>query len=213
MLPFEKSVLVNCPFDPDYAPVLKAICFCITLLGFYPRLAPENADNAAQRLDRIVDLIKNSKYGIHDISKCRATAEGDYARMNMPFELGLDFGCRRYGAGLPGNKAILVLEKQRYDYQRSLSDISGWDIQSHEGSFEKAIRAVRTWLIAQAGAERIGPSLIETKYVTFQGWYVERELASGASQQDILEFPTSEFVIAMRDWMDVKQPDRFRSLF
>ena len=54
--PFEQSVFINCPFDEDYAPLLQAIAFCVTDLDFYPRLAPEKADNAANRLDRVVDL-------------------------------------------------------------------------------------------------------------------------------------------------------------
>lgn len=65
---FERSVFVNCPFDEAFAPLLQAIAFCITDLGFFPRLAPENSDNAANRLDRIIELIRGSKYGIHDLS-------------------------------------------------------------------------------------------------------------------------------------------------
>ena len=206
---FDRSVFVNCPFDDDYAPILQAICFCVTFLGFRPRLAPENPDNAADRIDRIVDLIRSSKFGIHDLSRCRAAVAGDFARMNMPFELGMDYACRRYGEGALADKAILVLEHDRYDYQRTLSDIAGWDIHSHGGSFEKALRRVRNWLVAQAKADRIGPSLIETKYATFQGWYFQRELAFGASETDILEFPTGEVVSAMQAWMEAGQPDNF----
>lgn len=43
----------------------------------------------------------------------------------MPFELGLDHGCARFGDGQLGGKSILILEKNRYDYQKGLSDISG----------------------------------------------------------------------------------------
>lgn len=87
---FERSVFVNCPFDEDFAPLLQAMAFCITDLGFFPRIAPENANNAANRLDRIIELIRSSKYGIHDLSRCKSRGTGEYARLNMPFELGLD---------------------------------------------------------------------------------------------------------------------------
>lgn len=59
--PFDRSVFVNCAFDEDFEPILQAIAFCIVELGFYPRLAPENKDNAAARLDRIAALIRESK--------------------------------------------------------------------------------------------------------------------------------------------------------
>lgn len=204
--PFERSVFVNCPFDEEFSPILQAIAFCITDLGFYPRLAPENADNAANRLDRIIDLIRCSKYGIHDLSRCKSAAPDEYARMNMPFELGMDFGCKNFGGGLLSRKAILILEHDRYDYQKGLSDISGWDIHAHGGDHIEAVRHVRTWLVRQAGAEPVGPSRIQGNYAAFQEWYWEKELALGASEEDIKAYPTVQMVEAMREWVDSGRP-------
>lgn len=124
--PFDRSIFINCPFDEAYSPILQAVAFCVVYLGFYPRLAPENADNAAARLDRIIDLVSSSKFGIHDLSRCRAAAAGELARMNMPFELGIDYACRRFADRGLNTKRILILEDKPYDYQRVLSDISGW---------------------------------------------------------------------------------------
>ena len=204
--PFERSVFVNCPFDDEFAPILQAVAFCITDLGFYPRLAPENADNAANRLDRILDLVRGSKYGIHDLSRCKSTAVDEYARLNMPFELGIDHGCRMFGGGKLTGKAILILEGTRYDYQKGLSDIAGWDIQPHGGDYIEAVRSVRTWLVRQAGAVAMGASRILGNYAAFQEWYWERELALGASEDDIRAYPTVQMVEAMREWIDVGQP-------
>lgn len=206
-LPFERSVFVNCPFDEAFAPLLQAIAFCITDLEFFARLAPENADNAANRLDRIVELIRGSKYGIHDLSRCKSTAAGEYARLNMPFELGLDHACARFGSGQMSGKTILILEETRYDYQKGLSDISGWDIHAHDGDFIKAVRIVSSWLIRQAGAAPVGPSKIQGDYLTFQEWYWEREIARGASDDDIKAYPTVQVVAAMREWVEAGRPD------
>jgi hypothetical protein len=204
--PFDQSVFINCPFDDEFAPILQAIAFCVVYLGFYPRLAPENADNAVARLDRIVELIRGSKYAIHDLSRCKSTAVGEYSRMNMPFELGLDHACRRFGDGDLANKSILILEENRYDYQKVLSDISGWDIHAHAGSYEKAVRQVRNWLVAQAGAPKMGAALIQGKYIAFQEWYYERELSAGSSEDDIREYPTVEVIRSMHEWMSAGQP-------
>ncbi len=206
-IPFDRSVFINCPFDEEFAPILQAIAFCVTYLGYFPRLAPENQDNSAARLGRIVELVQGSKYGIHDLSRCKATAVDEYARMNMPFELGLDHACRLYGVGPAAQKAMLVLEHARYDYQKALSDIAGWDIRAHDGDPVQAVRHVRSWLVAQASAPRIGPALIQGKYLLFQEWYFERELAAGSSEEDIRAYPTHEMVSAMREWMDKGQPD------
>lgn len=204
--PFERSVFINCPFDEDYAPILQAIAFCVVFMGFHPRLAPENADNGAARLDRIVELIRGSKFGIHDLSRCKAENAGEFARMNMPFELGIDYGCRQSGIPPLDSKSILVLEDTRYDYQKGLSDISGWDIRAHGGGFEVAIRHVRTWLVAQAGAANVGAALIQGKYLAFQEWYWETQLAAGSSEEDIRAYPTDEMIRAMHDWMAAGQP-------
>lgn len=206
MPPFDRSVFVNCPFDEDFAPILQAISFCVVYLGFYPRLAPENADNAAARLDRIIELIRGSRYGIHDLTRCKATVSGEYSRMNMPFELGMDYACRRFGEGGLRTKSILVLEHTRFDYPKVLSDIAGWDIHAHGGDYQKAVRHVRSWLVAQAGAQQIGAAHIQGKYIAFQEWYWERELAAGSSEEDIKEYPTAELVRAMHEWMDAGQP-------
>ena len=204
--PFESSVFVNCPFDEEYAPILQALAFCIVYLGFHPRFAPENADNAATRLDRIAELIRGSKYGIHDLSRCKSRTVDEYARMNMPFELGLDHACRRFGSTPLTSKRILIFEHTRCDYQRALSDISGWDIRSHGGDHEKAVRDLRTWLIAEAGAVPVGAARIQGKYIAFQEWYWERELAVGSSEEDIREYPTTELIRAMHEWKEAGEP-------
>ncbi|MBO9097936.1 MULTISPECIES: hypothetical protein [unclassified Rhizobium] len=198
--PFERSVFINCPFDEAFAPILQAIAFCVVFLGFFPRLAPENRDNAASRLEKIVELIKGSKYGIHDLSRCQATSIGQYSRMNMPFELGMDHACKRFGNSPLSEKVILILEQERFDYQKSLSDIAGWDIQAHQGDFAKAVRHVRTWLVAQPSTARVSPSKILGEYLAFQEWYWKRELAAGSSEEDIREYPTVEVIEAMHEW-------------
>lgn len=50
---FERSVFINCPFDEDYDPILRAIFFCVVYLGFYPRLATERRDSLENRVDKI----------------------------------------------------------------------------------------------------------------------------------------------------------------
>jgi hypothetical protein len=204
--PFERSVFINCPFDKKFAPILQAIAFCVCDLGFIPRLAPENADNGIPRLQRIIELIRGSRFGIHDISRCKSEKSGEYFRLNMAFELGIDHGCSQFGGGPLSQKTRLLLEETKYDYQKSLSDISGWDIEAHGGDHEKAVRIVRRWLIHHAGANSRGPSKILHEYADFQEWYWERELLLGASEDDIREYPTIDFVRAMSQWVMLDRP-------
>ena len=204
--PFERSVFINAPFDDAFAPILQAIAFTVADLGYFPRLAPENSDNGTNRLERIFTLIRGSRFGIHDLSRCRAGAPGEYFRLNMPFELGLDHGAARLSSDALATKRVLVLEQNRYDYQRSLSDIAGWDIEAHSGDWAVAITKVRGWLVRQGTVTPVGPSKIRGDYADFQEWYWERELDSGASEDDIRDYPTIDVVRAMSEWVSRGQP-------
>ena len=124
----------------------------------------------------------------------------------MPFELGMDYATRFSGNPEHQVKSILVLEHSRYDYQKGLSDISGWDISAHNGDHIAAVRIVSGWLIRQSGIARVGPSRIMGNYAAFQEWYWERELAQGSSEDDIRAYPTIEMVDAMREWVSIGRP-------
>lgn len=204
--PFERSVFINCPFDDEFSEILQAIAFCVTLLGFFPRIAPENSNGSATRLDRIVELIRGSKYSIHDLSRCKSTSTGEYSRLNMPFELGIDYGASKFGAAQITEKSVLILEETRYDYQKALSDIAGWDIEPHDGDHQGAVRKVALWLIRHAGATPIGATAILDQYTDFQAWYWDREIGRGASEDDIKTYPTIHFVHAMQEWVTTRKP-------
>jgi hypothetical protein len=199
---FAKSVFINCPFDRDYDPILRAIIFCVVRLGFQPRLSREVDNAGLTRLDTIQNLIEVSKFSIHDLSRCEAKKIGEISRLNMPFELGIDFGCKRYGDERQRDKAFLVLDEQQYRIQKALSDINGSDIQSHGGSYIQAATKVRNWLIQTCSAEiQVGPSRILRDYEDFQIWHYQLQLANGFSDDDIKRYPIMELMTAMKSWL------------
>jgi hypothetical protein len=93
---FGKSVFINCPFDEVYQPLLRTLIFTIKTIGFIPRITLERNDSGEVRLHKIKELIESSKYSIHDLSRSKSKSENEYFRLNMPFELGLNLGCRDY---------------------------------------------------------------------------------------------------------------------
>ena len=92
---FEKNVFINCPFDSEYLKLLRPLLFTVIYVGLHPRIALETADGGQARMKKILGLIRDSKYSIHDLSRMESTQAGELYRMNMPFELGIDFGCRQ----------------------------------------------------------------------------------------------------------------------
>ncbi|GAB5376359.1 MAG: hypothetical protein AcusKO_28210 [Acuticoccus sp.] len=192
----------------DYEPILQAILFCVVYIGLTPRLAKERSDSGESRLDKIRELIESSQYSIHDLSRCQAAQAGEHYRLNMPFELGIDYGCKRYLAGCE-DKRTLILEEQPYRYQAAISDLAGWDIQHHDGNIENAVRKVRHWFATNVTLKAIpSPPRILGAYADFQAWNYERLLNEGWSQDDILEYPTNELLAVMQDWMARGSPAR-----
>jgi hypothetical protein len=203
---FGKSVFINCPFDEDYAPILQAILFCIIYLGLAPRLASENNDSGAVRLQKIIDLVKECRFSVHDLSRAVAAEAGEVFRLNMPFELGLDYGCRQFHGGEQGSKVLLILQATPYQHHTALSDLSGCDAEAHQNSYQTAVRKVRNWLASEAHLAAPGPSRILNAYADFQEWYYERQLAAGFSDEDIQDYPTAELLLAMREWIALGKP-------
>ena len=143
---YDFNVFVNCPFDEDYASLFDAIVFTIHDCGFVARCALEMDNSAQVRIDKIFQIITECRYGIHDISRTELDEVNGLPRFNMPLELGVFLGARRYGRGRQKEKACLVLDRGKYRYQKFCSDIAGQDIKAHGGDVRKAVRVVRDWL-------------------------------------------------------------------
>ncbi len=143
---FEKSVFINSPFDVTYInDILKPMMYVIIKNGFNPRLSLEVSDSGQVRLEKITDIIKNCKYSIHDLSIVKSKKAKEFARMNMPFELGIDYGLRKSGIDLLNTKQFLILEATKYDYMKAISDINGFDIKVHSNDTEKLFDCLYSW--------------------------------------------------------------------
>ncbi len=91
------NVFVNVPFDDKYEPLFEALVFTISACGYRVRCALEDDDSGDIRLDKLVELIRECPRSIHDLSRIEP-GENDLPRFNMPFELGLALGAKRFRA-------------------------------------------------------------------------------------------------------------------
>jgi hypothetical protein len=198
---FEKNVFINCPFDDKYLPLLRPLLFTIIYLGFSPRIALESLDSGEPRFQKIVSLIEESKYAIHDLSRISAERKGEYYRLNMPFEIGLDVGCRLFGKGQWATKRCLILETQRYRYQAAISDLSNSDIAVHNDDPESVTAEVRNWLNNAAGLNAPGPSAIWGAFLEFVAANYVALRGRGFSDRDIELLPINELISCMQSWV------------
>ncbi|MBZ0230668.1 MAG: hypothetical protein K8F58_19755 [Bauldia sp.] len=200
-MPFETSVFLNCPFDDEYLPLLRPILFAIIDLGFTPRIALESLDSGKPRIEKIISLIEASKYAVHDLSRSQARAPGEYYRLNMPFELGLDVGCRLFRSDIYAEKKCLVLEAEPFRYQAALSDLSGSDIAVHNNDPTDALSGVRNWLNTAASLRAPGPTAIWNRFSDFMAGNYDLLKARGYSDEDIKRLPVPELIDDMQRWI------------
>lgn len=202
---FNKNIFVNCPFDKDFMPLLKPLVFTILYCGYKPRIALERLDSGEIRLMKIKELIDSSKYSIHDLSRIKAKNKDEYYRLNMPFEIGLDLGCRLYHQNhIYRDKRALILESEQYSYQKALSDLSNSDVKCHNGEPEDLIFEVRNWFSEITNEELPGGTLIWDDFNTFLTDLLESIKRKGLKQKDIDRMPVAELINKMRDWINEK---------
>lgn len=201
---FDRNVFINCPFDRDYLSLLRPIVFCIYRLGFQPRIASERLDGGEPRIEKIIALIEESRFAIHDLSRIKARKIGELFRLNMPLELGLDIGCKRFKGDDEGpwrQKKCLILETERYRYQAALSDLSNSDIAAHGDDPLQAFTAVRDWLDQEARLDADGPARLWDQFTDFMADNDDALLARGFSRKNIDDLPISTLMRSMEAWV------------
>lgn len=157
-MPAKRAVFINCPFDGDYLPSFHAIVFTVLRCGFKPRCALETVDSAGTRISKIEKMIEECPLGIHDISRTELNPAG-LPRFNMPLELGLFLGAKRFGDKIQARKRCLVLDSERHRYQAFMSDIAGQDIEAHGNDVATLIAKVRLFLNAAKRGEPLASGL------------------------------------------------------
>lgn len=190
---FQSNIFINCPFDEAYFPLLKPLLYTVKKIGFIPRISLERNDSGEVRLHKIQELIESSQFSIHDLSRARAKEKGEYFRQNMPFELGLDLGCKNYKEGNQ-NKKILILEEEKYSVQKALSDLSFADCKCHKGEAEELVYEIRNWF-AENGVNNVpSASSIWDDYNIFYADLYEEKTKNGFKAKDIDRLPIAEFM-------------------
>lgn len=205
---FDQNVFINCPFDDEYRTLLKPLLFTIRYCRLNPRIASERMDSGEIRFDKILEIIQESKFSIHDLSRVKADEAGEYYRMNMPLEIGLDFGCKEFHPDPKyRQKKSLILEGERFSLHKALSDLSGADVKCHHNQAEKMVESVRSWLV-EIDLQRVpGPNLIWDDFNFFNADLYSQFSKNGFKNAQIDRLPIPEFLDFMDYWLKAKRED------
>ena len=197
---FNKNVFVNCPFDKEYISLLRPLIFTIIYLGYNPRIANETFDSGEAVLTKIYKLIEASQYSIHDLSRIQSSRQNEIARFNMPFELGVDIGCRKYNGAPWNKKKCLILETKQYRYKKALSDLSNSEIKSHNNNPESLVRQIRNWFVEISTIKAESPTVIWEKFNEFMADFYDKRKKEGYRSKDLQQMPMSELIRFIKEW-------------
>lgn len=223
---YSNNIFINCPFDNDYYPLLKSLLFTCLFCELTPKLS-ETKDGDDIRVRQIQKLIEKSKYSIHDISrilpdaylnllketnkkskkktkgKKKSINEKEFLpRFNMPFELGLDLGCKHYSKT---DKKCLILEEKQYRYKEVISDIAGQDVTSHDNSPYLLMKSVRNWIYTfNKKSKPKSFKLIWDLFNEFLFDFDQDMKAESLDPNKMWEIPFSELIDIMKEWIKNK---------
>lgn len=121
--------------------------------------------------------------------------------MNMPFELGIDYGCRKFKGTKWKEKKILILEKERYRFHKALSDLSGCDIKDHNDEVDRTICSVRDWFMTEELGRGDSGTMIWERFNDFQA-YLYNEVVEKDGHASPDDVQVSEIMHHMNEWVE-----------
>jgi hypothetical protein len=193
---YNDAVFINCPFDDQYTPLLRAIVFTVYRCGFIPVTALGEDNGLDNRLLKIERCIEACRYGIHDISRTEVNDNG-LPRFNMPFELGIFFGAKYFGDKEHKNKTALIFDRERFRYLEFISDLNGVDIKAHADDVNTVIRKIRDWLATTSRRKTIpGHAIIQRDYTAFT---TNLPTVIATLGLDITDIPFNDFCIIVEE--------------
>jgi hypothetical protein len=196
---YNDNVFINCPFDDDFLPIFHAKIFAVFDCGFRARCALEEEDGGEVRIEKIAKIINACRYGIHDISRTELCIRTNLPRFNMPLELGMFLGARKYGSPQQKKKSCLITDTDRFRFQIFISDIAGQDIRAHENNPENAIKIVRDWLRNASKRTTLpGGTAIVESYKSFR---TDLPLICDTANIQVNELTFNDYATFVSEWL------------
>jgi len=137
------QVFLNYPFDATFEPLALAMHFGVVAGGLLPVCAMDLSTPDKLRLEMLAEAIGKCDYSAHDFSRFTGEGEKNWARFNMPLELGMAIS-RALMIGEGHHFAFFV--STPYDYRAFASDLSGLDPKCHNNDEGLMVAGIYEWL-------------------------------------------------------------------
>jgi len=142
------------------------------------------------------ELNKSLKRGLADMKSKKGK---EYARLNMPFELGIDFGMNLLQKK---GKKYLILEDEKYSYQKGLSDYAGFDIYAHHNDPDALVKILRDWFVNNRiiNSSTPSPNKIYLDYFDCWAFIYDSLILKGYAEDKTDDIPINEFIDLVKEW-------------
>ena len=139
------QVFLNFPFDADFEDLEIALQFTIVAAGLIPVCAKDISVSDRPRIDLIFNAIRNCQYSVHEFSRNTGEGKQNYARMNMPLEMGMALFQAMDTKWHSHRCAFFV--PTSHDHQQFASDLAGLDPPDcHNNDPERFLKSVYKWI-------------------------------------------------------------------
>ncbi len=168
------SVYLNYPYHKEFIPLSYAMQFTVVAAGLVPVSAKDFSTPDVVRLPTLVEAMMNCHYSAHDLSQYRGLGDNNFARFNMPLEMGMAL-FYAFSTQHAAHRCVFFVSTP-HDYKEFASNLAGLDPKCHENKEEKLIAEMYNWLhtMAQDSAptlavfNMISPAEIQNKYDHFK---------------------------------------------
>jgi hypothetical protein len=138
------QVFLNYPFDRKFLTLANAMSFAVVAGGLLPLCARDLTSPDRPRLEMLVDAISNCHYSAHDFSRFTGEGVRNFARMNMPIEIGMGVFYAIQSQRQDHRCAFFV--PTPHDYQAFASDLAGLDPKCHQNDEVRLLTEMYEWL-------------------------------------------------------------------
>jgi len=174
------QVFLNYPFDSEFEGLANAMHFAVIAAGLIPVCANDLSVPDRPRLEMLIDAIINSHYSAHDFSRFTGEGDNNFARFNMPIEMGMAIFHALHTQRSGHRCAFFVATP--HDHQAFVSDLAGLDPKHYGQDDFQLVVSVYEWLrdVAKPLATELPTVRVKEKYKYFKS---QMEKIEGAGKE------------------------------
>ena len=154
-------------------------------------------------MKKFTTSLQDCRYGIHDISRTGLDEPLGLPRFNMPLELGVFLGAKKFGIDEQKKKKCLILDSEQYRYQAFISDIAGQDIKAHNSNPQDIVTVVRNWFRNVSQRKTIPSGSIIWNH--YQGFFSALPLVAQQVELEVDELVFNDYTFLVAEWLKTKE--------